>query len=96
MATKTINREEARFNARLPREQKMLLEKAALIGGYRNLTDFIMLTAQEKAKEIIRENDVILATEKDCEIFFEAIMNPKEPNEKLKSAAQQYNKLVSK
>lgn len=96
MATKTINREGARFNARLPREQKMLLEKAALIGGYRNLTDFIMLTAQEKAKEIIRENDVILATEKDCEIFFEAIMNPKEPNEKLKSAAQQYNKLVSK
>lgn len=95
MATKIIKREEARFNARLPREQKLLLEKAASIGGYRNLTDFILLTAQEKAKEIIRENDIILATEKDCEIFFEAIMNPKEPNEKLKSAAQRYNKLVS-
>ena len=50
----TAPKEQARFNARLSREQKQLFEKAASIGGYRSLTDFVILTIQEKAKEIVR------------------------------------------
>lgn len=46
---------QARFDARLPKEQKELFEKAAYLGGYRNLTDFIVRVAQEKAQEIIKE-----------------------------------------
>ena len=41
---KTIKQEKARFDARLPKEQKQFFEKAALIGGYRNLTDFVIST----------------------------------------------------
>lgn len=50
-----IKHDKARFDTRLPLEQKQLFEKAAILGGYRNLTDFIIATVQEKAIEIIEE-----------------------------------------
>ena len=45
--------EKARFNIRLSKEKNPIFEKALLLGGYRRLSDFIILTAQEKAKKII-------------------------------------------
>jgi uncharacterized protein (DUF1778 family) len=55
--------EQARINARLPKEQKQFLEKAAYLGGFRNLTDFIFQAAQEKANEIIQEKEPDIASE---------------------------------
>lgn len=83
--------EQARFDARLPKEQKQLFEKAALLGGYRNLTDFVFRVAQEKAKEIIDKKEQIIASERDSQIFFDAITSPREPSENLKSALNDYN-----
>ena len=88
--------EQARFDARLPKEQKQFFEKAAFLGGYRNLTDFIFQTAQEKAKEIINENERIITSEKDSQIFFDAITNPAKPSEALKSALEDYNSFIDK
>ena len=51
----TSRQVKARFDTRLPLEQKQLFERAAILGGYRNLTDFIIVTVQSKAKEIIEE-----------------------------------------
>jgi uncharacterized protein (DUF1778 family) len=86
--------EQARFDARLPKEQKQFFEKAAYLGGYRNLTDFILRTAQEKAKEIIKEKEQIIASEKDSQIFFDAITNSKPPSETLKKAFDDYSEFV--
>jgi len=86
----------ARFDARLPKEQKQLFERAAYLGGYRNLTDFIILTVQEKAKEIIKEKERIIFSEKDSEIFFDAITNAKKPSKTLKKALEEYNEFISK
>lgn len=94
MSTKTI--EQARFDARLPKEQKQLFEKAAYLSGYRNLTDFIILTVQEKANQIIKEKEQIIASQKDSEIFFEAITTPKKPSKSLKNALADYNDFVSR
>jgi len=94
MSTRT--NEQARFDARLPKEQKQFFEKAAYLGGYRNLTDFIILTVQEKAKEIISEKEQIIASEKDSQIFFDAITNPKKPSKTLKKALEDYNVFVTK
>ena len=91
----TAIKEQARFDARLPKEQKQFFEKAAYLGGFRNLTDFIILTVQEKAKEIITEKEQIIASERDSQIFFEAITNPKKPSENLKKALEDYNDFVS-
>lgn len=90
-----MSTEHARFDARLPKEQKLFFEKAAYLGGYRNLTDFIVGTAQEKAKEIIKEKEQIIVSERDSQIFFDAITNPKQPSETLKKAVDDYNAFVA-
>lgn len=92
----TTIKEHARFDARLPKEQKQFFEKAAYLGGFRSLTDFILSTVQEKAKEIIQEKEQIIASERDSEIFFDAITNPKKPSKTLKDAFEDYTDFVSK
>jgi uncharacterized protein (DUF1778 family) len=87
--------EHARFDARLPKEQKQFFEKAAFLGGYRNLTDFIIRVVQEKAKEIISEKEQIIASERDSQIFFEAITNSQKPSETLKNALNDYNNFIA-
>ncbi len=87
--------EQARFDARLPKEQKQFFEKAAYLGGYRNLTDFVVRVVQEKAKEIIKEKEQIIASERDSEIFFDAITNPQKPSDTLKNALSDYNSFIA-
>jgi uncharacterized protein (DUF1778 family) len=93
MNTTTV--EQARFDARLPKEQKQFFEKAAYLGGYRNLTDFVVRVAQEKAKEIIKEKEQIIDSERDSQIFFNAITNPQKPSETLKNALVDYNSFIA-
>lgn len=92
----TSIKEQARFDARLPKEQKDFFEKAAYLGGYRSLTDFIVITVQERAKEIIKEKEQVIASERDSQIFFDAITNPKKPSKVLKGALDDYNAFISK
>ena len=92
---RTSIKEQARFDARLPKEQKEFFEKAAYLGGFRNLTDFVIITVQEKAKEIIKEKEKIIASERDSQIFFDAITKPANPSETLKKALDDYNVFVS-
>jgi uncharacterized protein (DUF1778 family) len=89
-----LKQNSARFDTRLSIEQKQFFEKAALLGGYRSLTDFILKAVQEKAKEIIDENERILESERDKEVFFEALLNPPVPNQNLLEAKEDYNKLI--
>ena len=91
-----MKQEKARFDTRLPREQKQFFERAAMLGGYRNLTDFVIATVQTKAKEIIEEREKIIASQKDKEIFFKSLINPPKPNNDLIAAKDEYNKLNSK
>lgn len=93
MATKELNTKDARFDTRLSKEQKVFFERAAQLGGYRNLTDFVVMAVQEKAKEIISESERVIASKKDSEIFFDAISNPTLPNKALTKAAKEYKEL---
>ncbi len=92
---RTAVKEQARFDARLPKEQKHFFERAAYLGGYRNLTDFVILTVQEKAKKIIKEKEQIIASERDSQIFFDAITKPEKPSKTLKKALDDYNAYTS-
>ena len=85
------SKENTRFDARLSKQQKDMLERAANLGGYRSLTDFILTTAQDKANEIISEHERIIASKEDSRVFFDAIINPPAPNDKLIKAAEKYN-----
>lgn len=89
---KTI--EKTRFDTRLTREQKEFFEYAATIGGYRSLTEFVLVSVDERAKKIVEDHDRIISSKRDQEIFFQAISEASKPNEALENAAARYNDLI--
>ena len=95
MATLNLKQEKTRFDIRLSKEQKMLFERAARLGDYRSLTEFVIRTVQEKAKKIISEKEKVIASQRDSEIFFNALVNPSKANNNLVNAANEYKKLLS-
>lgn len=54
------------------------------------VTDFILSTAEEKAKTIVQQHEAVLASARDKKVFFDAVMNPPQPNQRLKDAAKRY------
>jgi uncharacterized protein (DUF1778 family) len=88
--------EYSRFDARLTKAQKEFFEKAAYLGGYRNLTDFIVYTLQEKANEILKASEQIIVSERDGQIFSESITNPPNPSKNLKKAFADYKAFIAK
>ena len=86
--------ERARINIRLTQEIKAMIEEAASIMGM-SLTDFLVSSAKEKAEQAVEQHNSFLASQRDREIFFDALMNPVEPNERLKAAATRYKKIAT-
>lgn len=84
-----------RVGMRMAPETKEYLEESALIGGYGSLTEFMVSSAREKAEEVRQKHEAIVATEKDKEVFFAALLD-EEPNDALLEAAEQYKALLTK
>jgi uncharacterized protein (DUF1778 family) len=78
-----------RLEARVSREQKELFQRAADIQG-RTLTDFVTSSVAEAAKRAIQEHEMMTLSVRDREVFVEALLNPPEPSDKLRAAAQRY------
>ena len=78
-----------RLEARIPQPVKDLLQRAADLCGL-SLSDFVISSAERAAKEAIREHNVITLTARDSLVFAEALLNPREPNEKLRAAVAEY------
>jgi uncharacterized protein (DUF1778 family) len=93
--TKQVVKAEARFDARLTRDQKELFEEAARIKGFKSLSEFVIYTTQEAATMIIEKHKAILVSEKDKNIFFDAMVNPPRPNKALVRATKTYLKKVA-
>lgn len=85
----------ARFDTRLSSELKDLFERAAYLGGYKNLSDFVISAVHERAKEIIKDKERIIASESDAQIFFDAITNPPKPSENLRNALKDYENFMA-
>jgi len=79
-----------RFDTRLPANQKELFLKAAALAGYKNLSDFIINSAQEKAQEILEEEKVLRLMDEDQKVFVDTLLNPPTPNKKLLTAAKKF------
>ncbi len=87
---KTIEIKQSRFELRLSKEEREFFERASLISGYKTFSSFVISALREQAKKIISDNEQILASQNDKEIFFNAILSNVEPSEKLKKASQKY------
>lgn len=71
-------------------DETLSIKRAAAIGGYRSLTDFVIRSAVKQAEEIIQAQESILSSKRDAELFFDTVFNAPAPNEKLKAAAQSF------
>ena len=79
----------ARIEARISPEQKQTFERAAEIEGV-TLTDFAVSSMQRAAIQVFKDHAMITLSNRDQQAFVEALMNPPEPNEALRSAAKRY------
>jgi uncharacterized protein (DUF1778 family) len=55
----------------------------------------VIFSIRAEADKIFEKHNAILASQRDQEIFFDAILNPGKPNKKLKEAANRYKKLTA-
>jgi uncharacterized protein (DUF1778 family) len=97
MPTNTISatRKDERLEARVSAEAKALCQEAASIEG-RSLTDFIVSSAVESARRILRERALIELSQRDRNAFVESLLNPPLPNQRLQEAARRYERVFEK
>lgn len=79
----------SRFEARISVEQKTELQQAAALSG-RTLSEFVIASAHEKARSVIREHETIRLGRAEQVAFVTALLNPPRPNARLRKAAASY------
>jgi uncharacterized protein (DUF1778 family) len=84
-----------RFDARLNKEQKLLLQRAADIEG-RTMTDFVLHSAEAAAERTIERRAMLTLTARETESFVEAILKPAKPGAVLRAAARRYRAALSR
>ncbi len=72
------------INMRATEQEKLLLEKAANLAGFSNLTNFIMTAARKEAFRIINDINTIHLSSQDWDSVVNLLSNPPEPNQELK------------
>ncbi len=82
-----------RMHLRLDAKTKRKLERAAAYEET-TLSDFVLANAVAAAERVIDSHEKITLSAKDWEIFHDALVNPPEPNEKLREAARRYAERV--
>ncbi len=82
-----------RITARVSEHVKDTLTVAADLTGA-TLNQFLIQAALEKAENIIEKDKMIYLSDKDAQVFFNALDNPPEPNKKLKNAFKNYKNKI--
>jgi uncharacterized protein (DUF1778 family) len=94
MANQVHKKEERRVEFRLRKEDKELIEYACYLKGF-NLSEFIRMAINKEAKAIVEEAKNLLASKRDKQIFFNALMGIEEkPNEALLAAIRLHNEII--
>lgn len=86
--TRDITRD-ARLEVRVSAAQKSLLQHAAALSG-RTLSEFVVTSAQDAARRVIAEHESIQLSREEQLAFVQALLQPPEPNARLKRAAKAY------
>jgi uncharacterized protein (DUF1778 family) len=74
-----------RLEFRVDADTKRLLERAAALEG-RSLTDYCLTALTHASRETIARHESLVLSDRDRAVFFDALMNPLEPNERLRRA----------
>lgn len=84
---------DVRLVARVTPAQKRLLQQAAALSG-RTLSEFVVASAHEAARRVIAEHEPIRLSREEQLAFVQTLLNPLEPNPRLKRAAKAYRKRI--
>jgi uncharacterized protein (DUF1778 family) len=88
-------RKQQRLEARVTPGQKRLIERAAELRGT-SVTAFVVDSAQEAATRTITEFEMLNVQDEARELFVNVVLNPPEPNEAARVAAQRYKEDVGR
>lgn len=84
-ATKRAKTRAERLGFRVDGQTKALVERAAHLER-RRVTDFCLAALAEAARKTIDRHETIVLSEVDRAAFFDALVNPPEPNDRLRWA----------
>ena len=87
--TSSPSKKQERLEARVTRQQKLLIERAARIRGT-TVTNFVLVCAQEAAAETIKNVEVLALRDEAREKFIDALLHPPAPNAAARAAAKRY------
>jgi uncharacterized protein (DUF1778 family) len=82
-----------RLEARISHDQKAMFQRAAELQG-RTLTDFVIASVHEAAARAIEEHETLVLSDRDRAIFFDALVNPPQPSERLQRAFAEHKSRV--
>lgn len=80
-----------RLGFRLDRETKTLIERAAHLER-RKLTDFCVTALAGAARRTIADHETLTLSERDRQAFFDALIDPPKPNERLVRAVAEHKR----
>jgi uncharacterized protein (DUF1778 family) len=83
-----------RLEARITREQKRIIERAAGLRGT-SVTDFVVVSAQQAATNTIKDYEMMSLHGETGEAFVNALLNPPAPNAAAKRAVGRYRRRIS-
>ena len=83
------SRKEGRLEAWLNPDQKKLIARAAAMRGT-SITEFVVSSAQEAAKQAIMDHEFLSLQDKARNVFVNAVLSSPEPNEAARRAAKLY------
>jgi uncharacterized protein (DUF1778 family) len=95
MAKRDRRRREERLGFRLDGPTKALIERAAELER-RKLTDFCMTVLTDAARRTIAEHETLVLSERDRAVFFDTLVNPPAPSERLQRAIVEHKRRVAR
>jgi uncharacterized protein (DUF1778 family) len=84
-----------RLGFRLDAQTKELIERAAQLER-RKVTDFCVTALAEAARRTIAEHEALVLSERDRRAFFDALVKPPEPSERLARALAEHKRRIAR
>ncbi|MEM6845748.1 MAG: DUF1778 domain-containing protein [Bacteroidota bacterium] len=95
MKAEAQRNKDERIELRVSSTDKKIFKRAQKLSGDKSFSSFIVRVVKKHAEEIVAKNERIIATEKDREVFFNAVFGERKPNQNLIEAAKRYKSRTS-
>jgi len=83
-----------RLGFRIDESTKALIERAARLER-RRVTDFCMTALTDAARRTIAEHDTLILSERDRAVFFDTLIDPPAPGERLARAFAEHKRRIA-